>query len=76
MFHFTHTPTSPWTVVRANDQRRARLEAIRVVLSAIDYEGKDEDVVGSPDPLIVGATPELLYGAAGRSAPALETSRG
>ena len=38
MFRFTHTTTAPWTVIRANDQRRARLESIRVVLSAIDYE--------------------------------------
>jgi polyphosphate kinase 2 len=62
MFRFTHTPTSPWTVIRANDQRRARLEAIRVVLSAIEYEGKDEDVVGEIDTKIVGDSPEFLYG--------------
>ena len=55
MFRFTHTPTSPWTAIRANDQRRARLAAIRAVLSAIDYEGKDIKVVGEPDPMIVGA---------------------
>ncbi len=63
MFRFTHTPASPWTVVRANDQRRARLEAIRVVLSAIDYKDKDAEVVGKPDPRIVGDSPEFLYGA-------------
>ena len=63
MFRFTHTPTTPWTVVRANDQRRARLEAIRVVLSAIDYEGKDDAIVGKPDPQIVGAGPDFFYGA-------------
>lgn len=61
MFRFTHTPTSPWTVIRANDQRRARLEAIRVVLSAIDYEGKDAGVVGKPDPKIVLGSPAELY---------------
>ena len=46
MFRFTHTTIAPWIVIRANDQRRARLEAIRVVLSAIDYEGKDPKAVG------------------------------
>ena len=43
MFRFTHTATSPWTVIRANDKRRARLEVIRTVLAALDYEGKIEE---------------------------------
>ncbi|MBL8567385.1 MAG: polyphosphate kinase 2 [Hyphomicrobiaceae bacterium] len=63
MFRFTHTPETPWTVVRANDQRRARLEVIRYVLSQYDYEGKDRDVADEPDPKIVGSTDDLLYGA-------------
>jgi len=50
---FTHTTTAPWTVVHANDQRRARLEAIRHVLSNLDYDGKDEQVAVAPDPRIV-----------------------
>ncbi|MGI9424141.1 MAG: polyphosphate kinase 2 [Hyphomicrobiaceae bacterium] len=53
MFRFTHTTTCPWTVIKANDQRRARLEAMRVVLSNIDYANKDSDVVGAPDSKIV-----------------------
>ena len=48
-------------MIRANDQRRARLEAIRTVLSEMSYEGKDESVVGKPDPKIVGAGPEFFY---------------
>src|SRR5262245_27151128 len=60
MFRYTHTASCPWTVVRANDQRRARLEAIRTVLSALDYEGKDRKAVGRPDPLIVGSGPGFL----------------
>jgi polyphosphate kinase 2 len=62
MFRFTHTATAPWTAVRANDQRRARLELIRTVLSAIDYDGRDRDIVGTPDAKIVGAGPEFFYG--------------
>jgi len=46
--------------VRANDQRRARLEAIRAMLCALDYKGKDRKLVGKPDPLIVGSGPEFF----------------
>ena len=60
IFRFTHTAISPWTVIRANDQRRARLEAIRVVLAATPYDGRDEEAVGKPDPLIVGSGPEFF----------------
>ncbi|WP_255817986.1 polyphosphate kinase 2 [Kineococcus sp. TRM81007] len=56
MFERTDTPFAPWTVVRTNDKKRARLEAMRVVLSRFDYDGKDAAVVGRPDPaLVVGA---------------------
>jgi polyphosphate kinase 2 len=60
MFRFTHTAIAPWSVVRANDQRRARLETIRSVLTAIDYEGKDPAAIGAIDPLIVGAGLEFF----------------
>ena len=61
IFRFTHTPTAPWVVVRANDQRRARLEAIRHVLLAIDYAGRDLAAIGQPDARIIGSTPELMH---------------
>jgi polyphosphate kinase 2 len=61
IFRFTHTAIAPWTVIRANDQRRARLEAIRTVLAETSYEGKDESLVGKPDPLVVGEGPEFFY---------------
>ncbi|GAA3288896.1 polyphosphate kinase 2 [Dactylosporangium vinaceum] len=54
MFFYTDTADAPWTVVKSNDKKRARLEAMRHVLSRFDYEGKDRDVVGTPDPLIIG----------------------
>jgi polyphosphate kinase 2 len=57
MFASTDSDLAPWTVVKSNDKRRGRLNAIRHVLAAIDYEGKDLDVVGVPDPLIVGRAP-------------------
>jgi len=49
-----HSESAPWTVVRANDKRRARLNIIRHVLAKVDYEGRDKDTVGKPDSLILG----------------------
>ncbi|MBK6956147.1 MAG: polyphosphate kinase 2 [Actinomycetales bacterium] len=60
MFFYTDTMDAPWTVVKSNDKKRARLEAMRVILSRIDYPDKDVNVVGVPDPLLVGR-PELVY---------------
>ena len=59
MFFYTDTADAPWTVVKSNDKKRARLEAMRHVLSLFDYEGKDEEIATAPDPLIVGP-PSLL----------------
>jgi hypothetical protein len=47
-------------VVKSNDKKRARLAAIRHVLSRMDFEGKDTDVVGVPDPLVVGSAADVL----------------
>ena len=60
MFFFTDIADAPWTVVKSNDKKRARIEAMRYVLSQISYEGRDNRLVGQPDPLIVGPAP-LLY---------------
>jgi len=58
MFRHTDVPEARWTVIRSNDKKRARLEAMRYVLSLFDYEGKDYSTVGLPDPVITGpATP-------------------
>jgi polyphosphate kinase 2 len=54
MFFYTHTEQAPWTVVRSNDKKRGRIEAMRWVLNRVDYPDKDPDVVGTPDPVIVG----------------------
>jgi polyphosphate kinase 2 len=53
MFFYTDTADAPWTVVKSNDKKRARIEAMRFVLSRIDYPGKDYDAVGQPDPQII-----------------------
>ncbi len=43
MFERTHTETAPWTIIRSNDKKRARINAIRVVLSRFDYADKDHE---------------------------------
>ena len=53
MFLRTDTDHAPWTSVKSNDKKRARLNTMRHFLSRFDYEDKDFDVVGEPDPLIV-----------------------
>jgi len=60
MLRFTHTARSPWTVINANDQRRARLEAMRVILSALDYAGKDATAIGSIDPKLTMSGADYL----------------
>ena len=57
MFFYTDTADAPWTTIRSNDKKRARVEAMRHVLSMVPYDDKDLDVVGTPDPLIVGLGP-------------------
>lgn len=60
MFRETDTAHAPWTVVKSNDKKRARVEAMRSVLARFDYADKDHEVVGTPDPHIVGAAATLL----------------
>jgi polyphosphate kinase 2 len=54
MFRRTHHASAPWTVVQSNDKKRGRVEAMRFVLGQLEYPGRDDAVVGLPDPLIVG----------------------
>ncbi len=60
MFLHTDTEHAPWTVIKSNDKKRARLEAIRHVLARFDYTDKDTAAVGVPDPLIVGSAADVL----------------
>ncbi|BBZ38292.1 polyphosphate kinase 2 [Mycobacterium conspicuum] len=54
MFEATDTDLAPWIVVRSNDKKRARINAMRYVLAKSEYDDKDVELVGEPDPLIVG----------------------
>ncbi|WP_137808551.1 MULTISPECIES: polyphosphate kinase 2 [unclassified Gordonia (in: high G+C Gram-positive bacteria)] len=60
MFATTDTDHAPWTVVKSNDKKRARINAMRHVLSLFDYDGKNESFVGTPDPLIVGRASDVI----------------
>jgi len=67
MFFYTDTADAPWWVVKSNDKKRARLEAIRHILEQFDYEGKDLEVVGKPDRRIIGKPADLSEHATIRS---------
>ncbi len=61
MFFYTDTADAPWTVIKSNDKKRARLNCMRHFLSSLDYPDKDLDVVGEPDPLIVGQAHHVIH---------------
>ena len=67
MFFYTHTGDAPWTVIKSNDKKRARLEAMRYVLSQFDYPSKDEAVVGELDSLIVRSASHVFEDESGDS---------
>ncbi|KIN62359.1 putative polyphosphate kinase [Sulfitobacter noctilucicola] len=52
MFFYTDTADAPWTVIRSNDKKRARLTCMRHFLAQLDYPDKDHNVASVPDPLI------------------------
>ena len=54
MYFYTDTADAPWTIVKSDDKKRARLNCMRHFLSNLSYPGKDMRVIGAPDPLIVG----------------------
>ena len=53
MFFYTDTADAPWTVVKSDDKKRARLNAMLHFLQNLDYPDKDQKLVKAPDPLIV-----------------------
>lgn len=61
MFFYTDTADAPWTVIKSNDKKRARLNCMRHFLASLDYPDKDYDVVGVPDPLIVGQAHHVIH---------------
>jgi len=60
MFFYTDTADAPWTIVKSDDKKRARLNCMQHFLSELDYPGKNEHVVRGPDPLIVGSSSQVI----------------
>ncbi|WP_138469035.1 polyphosphate kinase 2 [Poseidonocella sp. HB161398] len=60
MFFYTDTADAPWVIVKSDDKKRARLNCMRHFLSGLDYPGKDGELVGRPDPLIVGHASHVI----------------
>ncbi len=59
MFLLTHTDSAPWTIIKSDDKKRARINAMRHVLHVLDYEGKDLSVAQLPDPSIVASSLDI-----------------
>jgi polyphosphate kinase 2 len=60
MFFYTDTGEAPWTVIKSDDKKRARLNCMQHFLAQLDYPEKDERVVKGPDPLIVGTPSQVI----------------
>lgn len=61
MFFYTDTADAPWTVVKSNDKKRARLNCMLHFLSTLNYPGKDLRIAHRPDPLIVGQAGHVIH---------------
>ncbi len=57
----SHNDFAPWTVLRSDDKKRARVNAIRTILTRLPYDHKNAAAIGEIDPLIAGG-PELWHG--------------
>jgi polyphosphate kinase len=60
MFFYTDTADAPWTIIKSDDKKRARLNCLQHFLSTLDYPNKDMEVVVGCDPLIVGSTVHVV----------------
>ncbi|MBF0282488.1 MAG: polyphosphate kinase 2 [Zetaproteobacteria bacterium] len=61
MFFYTDTRDAPWTIVKSDDKKRARIHCMRHFLNQLDYPDKDCAIACPPDPLIVGSVSDM-YG--------------
>jgi polyphosphate kinase len=60
MFFYSDTADAPWTLIKSNDKKRARIQAMRHLLGQLDYADKDTDPVGAPDRLLLGRASQLF----------------
>jgi polyphosphate kinase 2 len=71
MFRATDTTDAPWTVIKSDCKKRARLNAMRYVLHKLPYGGKDASNIGPLDPLLVGRAHIVYEDGAAVAAPIL-----
>lgn len=60
MIETTHSAMAPWTIVRSNDKRRARIAVIRRILLSIPFADRDINAIGTEDDNIIGVGPEFM----------------
>ncbi len=60
MFFYTDTADAPWTIIKSDDKKRARLNCMQYFLSSLPYPNKNRKLVTGPDPLIVGTTAHVI----------------
>ncbi|WP_405048284.1 polyphosphate kinase 2 [[Roseibacterium] beibuensis] len=61
MFFYTDTADAPWTVIKSDDKKRARLNCMLHFLDSLDYPDKDLHIAHAPDPLIVGQAGHVIH---------------
>ena len=61
MFFYTDTADAPWTVIKSDDKKRARLNCMLHFLDSLDYPGKDLSIAKAPDPLIVSSAHHVIH---------------
>ena len=59
MFLLTNFEVAPWSIIKSDDKKRARINAMRHVLNIMDYDGKDPTIAHAPDPSIVAYSHEV-----------------
>ena len=59
MFLLTNFEVAPWTIIKSDDKKRARINAMRHVLNLMDYKDKNSEVAYAPDPSIVAYSHEV-----------------
>ncbi len=60
MFFYTDTAACPWTIIKSDDKRRARLNCMQDFLGKLDYPDRNLEVLSTPDPLIVGSPSQVI----------------
>jgi len=60
MFFYTDTADAPWTLIKSDDKKRARLNCMRHFLASLNYDDKDAETVGQPDSFIVTSSDHAI----------------